>query len=79
MSLNNYKTVINIDQLDALMASVASANNPVAWIVAAVKMFIYVAYLTIRIKLIDLDMMIKKQEAEVIKEQEDKASVDIIL
>jgi hypothetical protein len=61
------------------MASVATANNPLTWTIAALKMFIYVSYLTIRIKLIDLDMMIKKQEMEVIKEKEDQKDVDIIL
>lgn len=79
MSLNKYKSIINIEQLDALMLSLTSATNPASWIVAAVKLFIYGAYLTIRIKLIDLDMMIKKQEMEVIKEKEDQKDVDIVL
>lgn len=78
MGLNTYKSVLKVEHLDALMESVAVSNNPVTWVIAVIKILFYAYYLTTRIKMIELENIIKKQEAEIANEQKDQEEADAV-
>ena len=76
MGLKKFQAILSVEILDDMMKTIAASNNPVSWVIAGIKILIYSAYLTARVKAIELEMLIKKQEAEIANEQKDQEDAD---
>lgn len=67
---------VSIEMLDKLMDNVASSKSVIERVASGLKIFLFFGYLWARKRLIDEDLLIKKQEYEQKRNQQNESDIE---